>query len=224
MSQSQNFMSALESEIRAKYKARIQSQPNIQDLGWRFLYSPQRVLDGAKVAFLGLNPGGSVDNKQHPAFSCEKGSAYKRINENWGTSAGLQDQVISLFKRLGVDADDVLAGNLIPFRTPDEKALIDKAEAIAFGKSLWARAFERAQPRLIISMGNTANTAISELLGVSSQKNYLVAWGNMTAKRGNFQKFQGGIWIGLPHLSRFSIMERAASKAALDELFAGLSF
>lgn len=221
MSQSQDFMSALDDEIRAKHKARIANTPGAIDLGWRFLYSPQKVLEGAKVAFLGLNPGGSIDNKQHPAFSCEKGSAYKRTNEDWGKSSGLQDQVISLFKRLGVDADDVLAGNLIPFRTPGEGHLENKADAIAFGKSLWARAFERAKPTLIISMGNTTNTAVSELLGVSSQKHYPVAWGSLTATRGTFQKFQGGIWIGLPHLSHFKIMKREASKTALDKLFDG---
>jgi hypothetical protein len=68
-------------------------------------------------------------------------------------------------------------------------------------------------------MGGTANREVAQLLGVKDIKSYPVGWGNYTASRG---RFSDGTWIGVPHLSRFAIMKRAASQAALAELFRGL--
>jgi hypothetical protein len=184
------------------------------------LYSPCRVLDGAQVAFIGLNPGGSTIDPDHGVFSSERGSAYRREVENWGTSSKLQDQVLELFRRLNVPPEEVLAGNLVPFRSPSEATLEDAPSAIAFGKTLWAEILNTARPSLVVSMGGTANREVAQLLGVNDIRSHPVGWGAYTASRG---RFPDGTWIGLPHLSRFTIMKRAASQAALAELFRGLS-
>ena len=59
--------------IEAEYSRRGDS------LGWRWLYSPQKTLEHARVALLGLNPTGGT--YEPPAASYEDGSAY--ASETW---------------------------------------------------------------------------------------------------------------------------------------------
>lgn len=209
----------IENTIQRAYEARLQQNPSGRPLGWRLLYSPRSVLEGARVAFIGLNPGGSTIDPDHGMFSSEPGSAYRRDVENWGASSQLQDQVLELFRRLNVPPEEVLAGNLVPFRSSSEATLEDAPGAIAFGKTLWAEILKTARPSLVASMGGTANREVAQLLGVDDINSYPVGWGAYTASRG---RFPDGTWIGLPHLSRFAIMKRAPSQAALAELFRGL--
>lgn len=208
----------LEAVIQRHYESRLRRYPDTA-LGWRLLYSPRRVLSGARVALLGMNPGGRSVNPAHGEFSSEAGSAYRKSVEDWGSNSTLQNQVIALFQRLRVSPEDVLAGNLVPFRSPSEKTLLEASDAIAFGKTIWGEIFAKVRPELVITMGHTTNREISRLLGVRSSRVYPTGWGNYTASRGDFP---AGTWIGLPHLSRFGIMTRDASQRELDELFAGL--
>jgi hypothetical protein len=208
----------MEAAIRREYEARLRRYPEAA-LGWRLLYSPQRVLCGARVAFIGFNPGGHTIDPSHGEFSTEAGSAYRKEVENWGANSSLQDQVIALFNRLDVAPEDVLSGNLVPFRSPSERSLRGTSEAISFGKNLWKEIFAKVRPSIVISMGESANSEISRLLMVRNTKIYSVEWGKKVAYRGSFN---GGNWIGLPHLSRFAIMKRSASQAALNELFKDL--
>lgn len=207
-----------EAAIEREYQARLRLYPE-QALEWRLLYSPSRVLAGARVAFIGLNPGGRFVDPAHGKFSCEAGSAYRRQVENWGASSALQDQVMALFERLGVVPEDVLAGNLVPFRSPSEKSLSGTPDAISFGRQLWDEILGRVSPSVVVTMGGTANREVSSMLQVPRAKACPIGWGNYTASRGTFA---GGTWIGLPHLSRFTIMNRPASQKALDALFEGL--
>jgi hypothetical protein len=55
-------------------------------LGWRFLASPARTLSPeTKLAFVGLNPGGSI--YEPPPLSVEDGNAYRV--ERWGPGGTL---------------------------------------------------------------------------------------------------------------------------------------
>lgn len=209
----------LENHIAEAYRHQLSQGDRANKLGWRLLYSPERVLKGAKVAFIGFNPGGSYINPTHGEFSCESGSAYRKEVELWGTNSGLQEQAMALFGRLGVVPEDVLAGNLVPFRSPDEKSLKNREEAIALGRSVWRRILEVAKPSLVVSFGDAANTEVSKVLAVKAVKKLPVGWGNYTASRG---QFANGAWVGLPHLSRFRIMKRPESKKQMDALFHGL--
>ena len=204
--------------IQREYDARAQRFPHAA-LGWRLLYSPCRVLDGARVAFIGFNPGGRFVDPTHGVFSAESGSAYRKDVENWGVSSALQDQVMALFEKLQVSPEDVLAGNLVPFRSPDEASLPDAPLAIAFGRNLWSEIFHKVKPKIVVTMGTTANREISRLLRVRNTATRLVGWGNYSASRG---EFSAGTWIGLPHLSRFTIMKRSESQAPLNELLSDL--
>lgn len=209
---------SMEARIQKAYDARLQCYPDAA-LGWRMFYSPRRVLNGARVAFIGFNPGGRSINPSHGQFSTEKGSAYRKEIEDWGSSSSLQDQVIALFQRLDIEPEDVLAGNLVPFRSPSEDSLPGASEAVTFGRSLWKEILDKARPSLVLSMGGTANREISSLLMVQNVQKYPIGWGQCTASRG---VFTGGTWIGLPHLSRYGVMKRGSSQTALDNLFDNL--
>lgn len=208
-----------ETAIQQVYEKRLLYYPNAA-LGWRLLYSPRRVLTGARVAFLGFNPGGRTINPDHGVFSSERGSAYRTEIEDWGISSSLQDQVIALFHRLNVVPEDVLAGNLVPFRSPSADTLPGATEAIAFGRNLWRDIFSKVRPTVVVTMGDTTNREVSNLLGVRRSRAHPTGWGNYSATRG---EFAGGTWVGLPHLSRFGIMTRSASQEAMNQLFIGLS-
>lgn len=210
----------LEHEIRIAHQERLARLPKDGDLGWRLLYSPERVLTGARVAFIGLNPGGSIVNPAHGEFSSEKGSAYRKDIEDWGVNSGLQDQVIELFRRLGVEPEEVLAGNLVPFRSCGRKSLRRPSEAIQFGVGIWRRILDVAKPTTVVAMGNDARKETQKLLNVREVRDYSVNWQHNTASWG---KFDGGIWIGLPHLSQFPIMKRKDSAYALEMVFKGLN-
>ncbi len=203
---------ALRQRIEQEYLARGDG------LGWRLLYSPDSVLDGACVAFLGLNPGGNHKPRGHAEFSMPSGSAY--LEERWDNhSAGnspLQRQVLKLFKTVGEAPENVLAGNLVPFRSPTWSSLKAKPQALEFGKEIWRSIFNYANPDIVIGMGEVAKTALIDLLRVRDVEAIPLEWGNICAVRGRFDQ---GVFIGVPHLSRYRIMYRSQSMSALQRLF-----
>lgn len=205
------FTQALSKRIETEYQKRG------DDLGWRLLYSPAHVLDGASVAFIGLNPGGGFKPADHAEFAMTDGSAYKL--ERWNGAPGeskLQRQAQALFQRLDVPLEDVLAGNLIPFRSRSWSAMHHRSDALAFGKTLWSDILDRARPRLVIAMGRVTIDALADVLNVGHLEKVPVGWGTVKARRG---PHRNGIFVGLPHLSRFAIIGRPESEGALQTLF-----
>jgi hypothetical protein len=188
------------------------------NLGWRFLASPEHVLQGAEVAFIGLNPGGSVEPRDHPRFAPSTGSAY--VDESWAGhppgASPLQRQVIVLFRSLGVKPEDVLAGNLVPFRSPDWARLQNRDHALSFGRELWRDVLMQVRPRLVIGMGREVSASLSSVMNARNVKNVRVGWGAVTGLRA---ETDGGFLVGLPHLSRFAIMKRPQSQPGLRALF-----
>jgi hypothetical protein len=67
-------------------------------------------------------------------------------------------------------------------------------------------------------MGGVATRAVADLLAVRGIVRVPVGWGSVTGCRGSFD---GGAFVGLPHLSRFAIVGRAESDRAIRELFPG---
>ena len=188
-------------------------------MGWRFLNSPAQTLFDARVAFIGLNPGGSGIDTTHGEFAMNTGcSAYR--DESWaGYRAGksrLQREVLSLFDRLGENPEAVLSGNLVPFRSPNWASLKDKRSAVRFGEQLWEQVLKRARPQIVVTMGVQATQSIGHVLKIANRFKTPIGWGAYTASKG---RFDGGWHVGLPHLSTFTIMNRAKSKPYLDALF-----
>lgn len=205
------------SELVERIKAAYEISGNKR--GWRLLASPKPVLDKADVAFIGLNPGGSIQPAGHAEFAMQSGSAY--AVETWGKStepgtSPLQIQVQALFEKLRVHPDQVLAGNLVPFRSPSWKRLENRSYSIHFGEMLWADILTRAQPSLVIGMGKEILLPLSRILCASNQQSIPVNWGNVSAIKASFS---GGSLVVLPHLSRFGIVTRAASADALRAVF-----
>ncbi|MTE02141.1 hypothetical protein GIY56_17775 [Paracoccus sp. YIM 132242] len=203
-----NYEECLEQRIERAYQA------SGNQIGWRLLYSPQTVLKGARVALIGLNPGGHFDDPEHARFAMSSGSAY--INESWagarpGTSP-LQQQVCELFRLLDVPVVEVLAGNLVPFRSPNWPSLNNRKSALEFGYTIWREMLERAKPSVVVSMGKDANPLVRQLLDVVSVESHSVNWGPQRLHVGNWH---GGKWLGLPHLSQYKIMRRPESRPAL---------
>lgn len=207
------FAESLRTRIEAYYRGRYA-------LGWRLLYSPVDVLDGARVALLGLNPGGSERPPDHAEFAMATGSAY--VRERWGTAPPgqnpLQRQVRALCELLGEAPESVLAGNLVPFRSPSWEALSNKAAALTFGRVLWSEIFAHVRPALVIAMGDVTRTSVKDILRVSTTHRMDLNWGVVQGERG---RGIYGDFVGLPHLSRYAVGTRAASRPALEALVAG---
>jgi hypothetical protein len=184
--------------------------------GWRLLYSPAACLDGAKVAFVGLNPAGNFRPKDHPEFSTENGSAY--AVEDWGAPAGtskLQVQVLALFRMLGERPEAVLAGNLVPFRSPSWDALPGRHDALSFGKDIWRVILSHVNPCIVVAMGGEAVSALRDILHVTRTERIPLNWGKVCGETGDFGN---GTLIGIPHLSRFGVITRSASAPGLRRL------
>lgn len=188
-------------------------------LGWRLLCSPPSVLDGASVAFIGLNPGGAIRRNDHGELAMSRGSAY--VDEVWdrASAAGenpLQKQIRALFFGLSLVPEDVLTGNLVPFRSPSWASLENKDSALLFGEQLWREILDRSGPELVIGMGRELADPLRRILGSPELSKVDVNWGRVKALKG---RFPGGQLVVLPHLSRFSIVARPQSAAAMKTLF-----
>ena len=205
------------SELRQRIADAYEKSGN--SCGWRLLASPSRVFDGADVAFIGLNPGGSFQPLDHAEFAMSHGSAY--VVETWGGSnepgtSPLQKQVRALFARLSVEPEQVLAGNLVPFRSPSWDRLENPSFSLKFGELLWADILHRARPRVVIGMGREVLAPLCRILGATDTQSIPVGWGSVSATKGTIP---GGSLVVLPHLSRFGIITRARSADALRALF-----
>lgn len=189
-------------------------------LGWRLLYSPITVLEKADVAVVGLNPGGDGQGDGHGEFAMADGlSAYR--DEEWKPNykAGqepLQRQMLKLFERLGVQPEEALAGNLVPWRSSSWQALNKRSKALEFGIKIWREIFRSVQPSTVVAIGNETSRQVAKLLGVSKLTKVPVGWGIVCGSFGSNGKQR---LVCLPHLSRFQIMTRSESQDGLDKLF-----
>ena len=195
--------------------------------GWRLLASPRCCLRNPRVAFIGLNPGGTYQPEDHGEFAMDEGSAY--VVESWGNhrpgTSPLQTQIRALFDRIGENPSEVLAGNLVPFRSPSEKTLRHPDSAIEFGRGLWADIFEHLShtPEIVITMGQKVRSPLCSILGIqdASLERVPVNWGRVGGYKGRFETGgANGRFINLPHLSRYRIATREESRCALDALLA----
>ncbi|MEF2073293.1 hypothetical protein [Consotaella aegiceratis] len=183
-------------------------------LGWRLLYSPWETMLNADVAFLGLQPGGGFLPNDHGELCMTSGSAY--VTESWtGRPAGahpLQKQVRALFDWLDVAPEAVLAGNLVPFRCPNARSFKDMRGALAFGEWLWRDIVAQARPKLVVTMSRDTTAAFKRVGGIDTLQSRPCGWGSIRLFHGEGPLFR---LIGLPHLSRFGIITRPASREAL---------
>lgn len=207
-------------------------------LGWRFLSVSRSVLASpVRIAMVTLNPGGDRIRPDHPSASCEDGVSY--VVESWGSTPGrspLQVQVQGLFARLqsatGYEGtprqlmEESLIGHFIPFRSPRFADLPLRADALAFGRSLWRRLLPHSRPKLTICLGREVQ---AELRGVfpsalsarlEGSLSYPTGWGSYTADIDTFRTAQGEIarLLFLPHLSTWKLFTSDKCRRSVDLL------
>ena len=171
-------------------------------LGWSLLACPWANLDAPDVALITRNPGGSDYEPRH--LSNETGSSY--VIESWlGRPAGqapLQRQVQGLYRVAGVDPHSVLAGYLVPFRSPSWDALEHKAEALQFGVALWRELLGDHRPRITFTISEVVFNEVRAMFDGEATSKVPAGWGNASIR---VSDYDGGRLIGLPHLSRYQL-------------------
>jgi hypothetical protein len=193
--------------IEAEYKRRGYR------LGWRFMMSPERMLQTASIAVVGLNPGGR--GVHGPSWSQERGNAY--LIEDWAGHppgyAPLQVQVQKMCALAGSDIQTTFAAQFVPFRSPRWADLPNKNEAVKFGRSLWSWALERSPAVTLLCLGKYgAAPHLAELISASMVARLSAGWGDQTIDV--YRDGKGRRIIALPHLSTFRLFGRSASENA----------
>lgn len=204
------------------------------ELGWRFLYTPARMLsEDTQLVFLGLNPGGV--RYVAPVASVEEGNAYRV--ERWGKGDqlnGLQVQIRMLYEKLSerlhqeptpVLMDRTLAANFCPFRSPSWDRLHNRIGSVEFSKHLWFQLFQHLSPSVIICLTDLPFVYIGEVLlskgfKEKSASRELVGWGNVTYSTSMYDEMgnERVMMVRLPHLSRYKVFGRRESQHAVSEL------
>lgn len=197
--------------------------------GWTFLMTPEARLRDARVAFVGLNPGGGGEGDTHAyggVWDCPDGNAYFR--ERWGASGSLsliQQQVHAWHDALDLGEDDSLCAQFVPFRSPDWRRLARKDEALAVAARLWRRALDVSPASVLVTMGKLPAKHLGGLLQGRIVASLPAGWGNCTIDAWGTPG--GRRIIGMPHPSRFRLFGRAdgASDQARDvfRIAAGLA-
>ena len=166
------------SEVKERYKGAS------HNVGWSVLYSHVGTLIKSEknIIFLGLNPGGSEGNGSELFSAAGSDGKSWYLSDEW-ESGNLQGRIIKLFGNvLNADINNVLSGNLVPFRSKDSNPLT--SEDIDFGMKIWEKIIENYQkenninannPLNIIIMGNDVRNAF---LGscILKGKNYDYKW------------------------------------------------
>lgn len=190
--------------IQAEYERRLLAAPT-QRWGWSFMYVPEARLASAKVALVGLNPGGS--QLDPPNEWDYQGGENAYVDESWRNlepgSHHLQVEVRSLFDALGVAGNEVFAANLVPFRSPSWDRLPDQHGALKFGREIWEWVLSQSPARLFVSLGKRPGEELAQLIGATLHSSTPASWGPQTID--TYRNEAGQVVLALPHLSRFKI-------------------
>lgn len=200
--------------------------PAIHKNGWCMFWSCASALGTADVVFIGMNPGGQPDSEEHAnqkqMFMPDGHCPY--IDEVWDGQREegadkLQKQVVMAFETLNMTPRDGLCGNIVPFRTSNWGALPDKENTLKTCAQIWKRVYAMHPRKVTICMGDETCKTLSKYVLESAVhiKDVPLSWGKVTA---SLWKYQNGVMIRLPHLSRYSIFGRPESESALMEIFA----
>ena len=211
-------MNSLMFTQRLKSKIEQEYAEGEYGLGWRLLSCPIDSIHSAKICFIGLNPAGKTPDIKNDGLSSEIGSSYKI--ESWGKhlpgAAPLQKQICKMFEFLGVSADEVLSGNLIPFRSPRFADLPNRKRAMDFSKTMWREILTHSNAELVICMGNDVTRSVAQLLKINTLEKLSSGWGKVSIYVGDKD---GVKVIGLPHLSTFKLFSRLECQSYLHEAF-----
>jgi hypothetical protein len=116
-----------------------------------------------------------------------------------------------------------LAGYFVPFRSPQFKALANRRESLTFAAELWTRIFANIDPVLIVTIDQLTTRNIVRIVsashGVPARQLFPTGWGTFAAELFSFDSVNGRrALLRLPHLSRFPIFGREASRKHAEHL------
>ncbi len=125
--------------------------------------------------------------------------------------------------------DATLTTNFCPFRSVSKATLHRRKESLAFAHRLWADIFASVQPGAVLANGKDAGTLFEKTLtGVGHQvvgRGQLpIGWGDYTYAATSLRRGQDvTLLIGLPHLSRFDILDPGARSGLVRHMAAQIS-
>jgi hypothetical protein len=194
--------------------------------GWTFLCCNADRLKDARIAIVGLNPGGRDDEGPYGKHWATGHNPY--YDEFWGgkNASGkdlhdrLQLQIQKWHDLAGIGPEESLCAQFVPFRTRDWEGVSKRAgleaEVLAFSRNLWAAVLSSCSAKVFITMGKVPARELAMLLNASPEPTKLVTgWGSATIDL--YAADDGRKVIGMPHPSRYTLFHRAAGESDLAE-------
>ena len=186
--------------------------------GWSFMACPEARLRDARVAIVGLNPGGGGpgDNYQYQGLWDEPaGNCYYR--ERWGPGGQptpLQRQIWAWHDELGLGPDDSFCAQFVPFRSPDWRRLERKPEAVHFGERLWRWVLSVSPAEILVTMGKLPAAYLAEATTATRWASRLpTGWGRQGIDV--YDTADGRRIVAMPHPGRYGLFGRGeASETA----------
>ncbi len=186
------------------------------------LYSSYKTLIDGDIYIMGYNPGGANGNTIEQAIEelpLNNGNAY--LDENWNTDRKhydkgqhpIQKNLTYLFRFLGYELRNVFSSNLIFLRSRGEEGVNYPSEADVCWP-VHEHFIQIVSPKVFVVFGNSDSTSPFSYLkekGENLREEDNISSGNENMIIKSFVADILGnprLVIGLPHLSRYSIVER----------------
>lgn len=184
--------------------------------GFKFLYCPWITRETARIAFLSLKPGIAPHGADLRVVSDERGNSYEV--ERHTTRSPITSQFLALAEMLGSPPAEILTGVATPFRAASWAELNpQQAEtAISIGRRFWRKPLARSELELIVAVSAEAAEIAVELTSAKPELEMSAEWGELLLRR--YRTPKGQVIVHLPHLSRFKLLSRPASRKAVAQI------
>jgi hypothetical protein len=203
-----------DSDLLAALRASVErARPSLDTgQGVKMLYSDVASLSN-RIWTVGLNPGGGHSepdqwHREDGAHDYRDGYRSREVAKLRPGGLKLREQLALMLAWLGVDWNETLSLNLVPFRSARWDAMPPswRKAALAFAANdFWPLLLVHRRPRLVVSFGAEPARTLRRLLGHGEPTSYPVAWGAYTA---DVSATEGHAVLRLPHLSTFRIFGR----------------
>lgn len=211
----------------ADFKVRIPEKYDALEFrsGWTFLCCDEDRLNDARIAIVGLNPGGRDDEGSYDSLWSSGNNPY--YAEYWGGKDAngkdlydrLQLQIQKWHDLAKIGPDDSFCAHFVPFRTRDWKGVKDhahrEADVLKFSRDLWKSVVECCSAQVFITMGKVPAAELADLINAKQQQRLETGWGNV--KIDLYVADDGRRVIGMPHPSRYTLFNRQNDKSKLAE-------